>query len=210
MAISTLDDLFLHTLKDIYYAEKQIKKALPKMIKKASSPELVKALEAHLEETNDQIETLQSVFEMLGKPARGVKCEAIEGILEEAEEIVSEVSDEKVRDAAIIASSQAVEHYEICRYGSLIAWAGTLGHNQMVEPLRKILDQETATDAKLSMIAKSSVNDVAKTAKQTGDMEDASSEDIDMEEKPTKMTGGKSPKMNESISSKKSGMKKAS
>ncbi len=208
MAISTLDDLFLHTLKDIYYAEKQIKKALPKMTRKASSPELVKALEAHLEETNDQIETLQSVFEMLGKPARGVKCEAIEGILEEAEEIVSEVTDEKVRDAAIIASSQAVEHYEICRYGSLVAWAGTLGHTQMVEPLQKILDQETATDAKLSMIAKSTVNDMAKSAEKTDDMDDETSEDMD--EKPAKMTGGKSSKMSEPASSKKSGMKKAS
>lgn len=163
MAISTLDDLFLHTLKDIFYAEKQVKKALPKMMRKASSPKLAQALEAHLEETNEQIEMLQSVFEMLGKPARGVKCEAIEGILEEADEIVSEISDEFVRDAAIIAASQAVEHYEICRYNSLIAWATTLGHSQMVKPLQAILAQETAAEAKLATMAKAEVNPKAPT-----------------------------------------------
>jgi len=183
MAVATLDDLFLHTLKDIYYAERQIKKALPKMMKKASSPDLQQAIETHLEETEQQIELLQGVFEMLGKAARGVKCAAIEGIIEEAEEIMGEVEDPMVRDAAIIAASQAVEHYEICRYGSLIAWAGVLGHDEAVEPLQTILEQEKATDVKLSELAEGNINLTALEARgeSTGGEDDDDMDDEEMD-----------------------------
>ncbi len=132
MPIKTMDDLFLHTLKDIYYAERQILKALPKMAKAAQSQELRHAFEQHRTETEGQIERLAQVFEMLGKPARGVKCEAIEGIIDEGQSIMEEVEDPEVRDAAMLASAQAVEHYEITRYGTLIAWARQIGREDAV------------------------------------------------------------------------------
>ena len=124
----TLNDLFLHTLKDIFYAEKQILKALPKMAKDAESEELKQAFETHREETQGQIERLEQVFEMLGKPARGVQCEAINGIIEEGKEVMEDFADSAALDAGILAAAQAVEHYEITRYGSLKTWAEELGH----------------------------------------------------------------------------------
>jgi ferritin-like metal-binding protein YciE len=158
MALKNLDDLFLHTLKDILYAEKQILKALPKMEKKASSQELKKAFAQHREETEGQLERLEKVFDSIGKPARGAKCDAIIGIIDEAEEIMGEVDDPDTLDAAMVASAQAVEHYEITRYGTLITWAKQLGHNEAVKHLEETLKEEKNTDALLTKMAESQVN----------------------------------------------------
>lgn len=161
MTIKTMDDLFLHTLKDIYYAERQILKALPKMAKAANSPELRQAFEQHRTETEGQIERLSKVFEMLGKPARGVKCEAIEGIIDEGQSIMEEVEDPEVRDAAMLASAQAVEHYEITRYGTLIAWARQIGHDDAVTLFEQTLEEEKSTDQLLTELAEESLNQAA-------------------------------------------------
>src|SRR5262249_19086969 len=125
--IKTIDDLFVHTLRDIYYAEKQILKALPEMIEKASDKKLKQGFEMHLRETKGHVRRLEQVFKMHGVEAMGVDCPAIDGILEEADDISGEVADKTVRDAALIAAAQAVEHYEMTRYGTLIAWANELG-----------------------------------------------------------------------------------
>ena len=156
--MKTFDDLFEHFLRDIYYAERQILKALPKMARKAESKELKAAFEEHQHETEGQVEILREVFDALGKKAGGVTCEAIEGILEEGEEIMSETEDAEVRDAGMIAAAQAVEHYEITRYGTLIAWARQLGHDEVVEKLETILKQEKAADDKLNGLAQDKVN----------------------------------------------------
>ncbi|PPD15774.1 MAG: hypothetical protein CTY25_05640 [Methylobacterium sp.] len=161
MPIKTMDDLFLHTLKDIYYAERQILKALPKMAKAATSQELRQAFEQHRTETEGQIERLSQVFEMLGKPARGVKCEAIEGIIDEGQSIMEEVEDPEVRDAAMLASAQAVEHYEITRYGTLIAWARQIGHDDAATLLEQSLEEEKSTDQLLTELAEESLNQAA-------------------------------------------------
>lgn len=157
-AVRTLNDLFLHTLKDIYYSERQIMRALPRMMKKAAHPELKQALEMHRGETEGQIERLQRIFEMLEKPARGVKCEAMDGILSEAESLMEEVEDPEVGDAGMIANAQAVEHYEITRYGTLVAWAEELGMPDAAKLLQQTLDEEKATDKKLSELAEKRVN----------------------------------------------------
>ena len=125
--IETLDDLFVHQLQDIYYAENQITKALPKMIEKATDPQLKQGFQTHLAETQNQIKRLDQVFKMHGHEPKGVDCPAIDGIIEEADEVAGDVADKEVLDAALIASAQAVEHYEITRYGTLIAWAKQLG-----------------------------------------------------------------------------------
>lgn len=156
--IKTMDDLFVHTLRDIYYAEHQIEKALPKMIDKASEPALKQGFETHLSETKGQVRRLDKVFDQLGVPAKGVTCEAIDGIIKEAESVMSEVADAKVLDAALIAAAQAVEHYEISRYGTLVAWADQLGHAGCVPLLRETLREEEATDEKLTALAKGRVN----------------------------------------------------
>jgi ferritin-like metal-binding protein YciE len=156
--IQTFDDLFLHQLQDIYYAENQITKALPTMIKKATNPQLRMGFETHLRETENQIARLEQVFNMIGKSPKAVDCPAIDGIIKEANEVAGEVSDKNVLDAALLASAQAVEHYEITRYGSLIAWAKQLGHNNVVSLLRETLTEEEATDKKLSALAEQSVN----------------------------------------------------
>jgi ferritin-like metal-binding protein YciE len=156
--IQTMDDLFLHTLHDIYYAENKIVNSLPEMIDKASSSELKSGLTAHLGETKGHVDRLEQVFQMLGEAPRAVDCPAIDGIIEEAEDVVGEVADKAVLDAAIIAAGQAVEHYEITRYGSLIAWANQLGHSDCVSLLEKTLDEEKAADKKLTSIAESNVN----------------------------------------------------
>ena len=158
MPVKNLDDLFLHTLKDILYAERQILKALPKMERKATSDELKKGFSQHRDETEGQIERLEQVFEMIGKPARAAKCDAILGIIEEAEELMDEVKDEDTLDAAMIAAAQAVEHYEITRYGTLVTWAKRLGHNDAVKLLEQTLQEEKATDEKLTRVAEQSVN----------------------------------------------------
>ena len=156
--IKTLDDLFVHTLRDIYYAEKQIVKSLPDMIEKASDPQLKRGFKTHLGETENHVARLEEVFRMHGVEIRGVDCPAIDGILEEAEEIAGEVDDKRVMDAALIAAAQAVEHYEIARYGSLIAWAKQLGRADCASVLQRTLDEEKATDRKLTDMAESAVN----------------------------------------------------
>jgi ferritin-like metal-binding protein YciE len=151
--IKTMNDLLLHGLQDIYYAEQQITKALPKMIDKATNRELVTGLKNHLEETNKQIERLQKVFEKLGQQASGTECPAIDGIIEEADETAGEIEDKSVLDAAIVANAQAVEHYEMCRYGTLIAWAEELGHDEIVRFLTTNLNEEKAANTKLNTVA---------------------------------------------------------
>jgi ferritin-like metal-binding protein YciE len=151
--IKTMDDLFLHTLQDVYYAENQIVKNLPKMIDKATNRELAGGLKSHLEETNKQVERLEKVFEKLGEKPKAVDCPAMDGILKEADEIAGEVADKEVLDAAIIGAAQAVEHYEIARYGTLIAWAEALGHDDVVRLLTTNLNEEKAADKKLTTIA---------------------------------------------------------
>jgi ferritin-like metal-binding protein YciE len=156
--IKTFDDLFVHGLKDIYYAEQQIAKALPKMIGKTTDPQLKSALELHLQETKGQIGKVEEVFRLHQVEPKGVKCEAIEGIISEGEHDVGEVADTEVRDAAILAAAQAVEHYEIARYGTLAAWARRLGREDCASILHQILEEEKRTDEKLSQIAKTKVN----------------------------------------------------
>jgi ferritin-like metal-binding protein YciE len=159
--LHTMDDLFVHTLRDIYYAENRIVKALPDMIEKASDPQLKQAFKSHLGETENQIARLQEVFRMHGVEVKGVDCPAIDGILEEADDVAGEVDDGKVLDAALIAAAQAVEHYEITRYGSLIAWAKELGRSDCASVLQKNLEEEKATDRKLTVMAESGVNTAA-------------------------------------------------
>ena len=158
MASKDLNDLFLDTLKDIYYAEKQIYKALPKMAKAANSEDLRAAFEKHHTETEGQIERLELIFESLGKAARGKKCDAIEGILDEGKEIMEEYEDTPALDAGLLAAAQAVEHYEISRYGTLKTWAATLGHKDAVKLLDETLSEEKKTDSDLTKLAGSVVN----------------------------------------------------
>jgi ferritin-like metal-binding protein YciE len=156
--IKTMDDLFLHTLQDIYYAENKIVKSLPDMIANASDAQLKSGLQSHLVETNGHVQRLEQVFQMLGKKATSVDCPAIDGIIDEAEDVSGDVEDMGVLDAAIIAVGQAVEHYEITRYGSLIAWAKRLGRSDVAKVLEKTLKEEKAADKKLTTIAESKVN----------------------------------------------------
>ena len=158
MAIENLHGLFVHTLQDIYFAEQTIVKKLPKLAEKATSQQLKTSFETHLVETKEHVSRLEKVFEMLGEQAKAEECPAIEGITEEAEELVKEIKDPETRDAAMLAAAQAVEHYEITRYGTLVAWAEEMGHNEVVGLLRKTLDEEKATDAKLSQLAESRLN----------------------------------------------------
>ena len=156
--IKTMDDLFVHTLRDIYYAEKQILKNLPKMIDKATSAELRKGFEKHMAETEGHVQRVEQVFKTHGVEAKAVNCPAIDGILKEADEVAGEVDDDRVLDAALIAAAQAVEHYEMTRYGTLVAWAKELGRNDCAAVLQKNLDEEKATDEKLTNLAESRVN----------------------------------------------------
>jgi ferritin-like metal-binding protein YciE len=158
MALRSMEDLFLHTLKDIFYAERQILRSLPRMMKKAGSPELRKALELHREETERQVERLQTIFESLDTAARGVKCEAIEGIIAEAEHLAEEIDDNHIFDAGLIGSAQAIEHYEITRYGTLIAWAEQLGMKDAAKLLRETLEEEKRTDQLLTELAETRIN----------------------------------------------------
>ena len=156
--IKTMDDLFVHTLRDIYYAEQQIVKSLPKMIDKATNPQLKRAFESHLGESKNHVGRVEKVFKMHGVDAKGVDCPAIDGILEEAETVAGEVADKQVLDAALIAAAQAVEHYEVTRYGTLIAWAKQLGRHDCASELHKNLEEERAADQKLTQLAEASVN----------------------------------------------------
>jgi ferritin-like metal-binding protein YciE len=154
----TLQDLFLLTLQDIYHGEKQILKALPKMAKNAASPELKQAFQHHYDQTEGQVERLQRVFELMDKSARGRTCEAIEGLVEEGKEVMSEAQPGEVMDAGLIAAGQAVEHYEIARYGTLRSWAQQLGMQEAAKLLEQTLQEEKQTDELLNKIAMSSVN----------------------------------------------------
>jgi ferritin-like metal-binding protein YciE len=156
--IETLDDLFVHTLRDVYYAENQILKALPKMIKKATDPGLRQALSEHLEQTRTHVDRLEQVFEMHGAERKAIDCPAMDGILKEADEIVADVADKQVLDAAIIAAAQAVEHYEITRYGTLATWAKQLGRDDCASVLIETLEEEKEADEILTDVAKGRVN----------------------------------------------------
>ena len=156
--IKTMQDLFAHTMRDIYYAEKQIVKNLPDMIEKASDPELKMGFQTHLRESQGHVNRLERAFEMCGLDAGGVDCPAIDGILEEADDVVGEVADKKVLDAALIAAAQAVEHYEITRYGTLIAWANQLARDDVARLFEQTLAEEKATDKKLTALAEREVN----------------------------------------------------
>ena len=159
--LATLDDLFVHTLQDIYYAEHQIVKILPKMMDKASDSTLRQGFSTHLQETQTQIARLEQVFKQHGHAPKAVTCPAIDGIIKEANELAGDISDASVIDAALLASAQAVEHYEIARYGTLVAWAKQLGRPDCAQLLLQTLEEEKATDAKLSSIAEHQINQKA-------------------------------------------------
>ena len=161
MTVKTMEDLFVETLKDIYYAEKQILKALPAMVKKAGDTKLKDALETHRQETEGQIDRLEQVFKLMDVPARGKKCQAIEGIIAEAKEHMQDIEDPEVLDAGMIGSAQAVVHYEITRYGTLIAWSKQLGRDDASELLEANLEEEKNADMLLSQIAEAAVNEKA-------------------------------------------------
>ncbi len=156
--IKSMEDLFQHVLQDIYYAEQQIIKSLPKMIDKATNRELTTALKSHLAETEKQVSRLEQAFELLNQKPKGTTCPAIDGIIKEADELASEIADKKVLDAGILAAAQAVEHYEITRYGSLIAWASELEKEAIAKLLATTLAEEKAADKKLTTIAEKKVN----------------------------------------------------
>ena len=161
MADKTLDDLFHDTLKDIYYAERKILKSLPKMARAAQHPQLKAAFEKHKDQTEGQIERLQRVFEIIEKAPRGKTCPAIDGILEEGAEILEEYKGSPALDAGLLAAAQAVEHYEITRYGTLMAWAERLGMKEAADLLSQTLDEESKTDSDLTKLAKTAVNAAA-------------------------------------------------
>ena len=162
--MKTLAEMFEHTLQDMYYAENAIAKALPKVAKAAKNAELKKAAEDHLSETKEQIKKLEQVFKSIGKRASGEKCDAIEGLIKEADGLMEE-AEATALDAGLLAASQAVEHYEIARYGSLREWAKNLGHDEAHTLLSEILDQEKATNNKLTNLAVTSINKTSTTRK---------------------------------------------
>ena len=156
--IKTMNDLFVNQLQDIYYAEKQLVKALPKMAEKVTDQQLKQGFLIHLDETKTHVQRLEQVFQMHGAQAKAVDCPAIDGIIKEADETAGEVADKAVLDAALINAAQAAEHYEIARYGSLIAWAKQLGRQDCATLLQQTLDEEKAADRKLTAMAESNVN----------------------------------------------------
>ena len=158
MTVNSLNDLFVETLKDLYYVEKKLVKTLPKMAAKASSEELKDAIESHLAETQTHVQRLEQVFELIGKTPRGKTCDAILGIIEEGKEIMEEYKGTEALDAGLISAAQAVEHYEIARYGTLKAWAQQLGLKDAVKLLDQTLQEESATDQKLSQLGEQSAN----------------------------------------------------
>ena len=159
--INTLEELFEHGLRDIYYAENQILKAMPELIERATNPQLKKGLKDHLKETEGQVQRLAQIFKMREEKPKGTRCPGINGLISEGEDLVGEIGDKKVLDAAIISSAQAVEHYEITRYGALIAWARELGRNDFADILEANLEEEKAADQKLNRIAEGRVNAMA-------------------------------------------------
>ena len=158
MKVENLEDLFNHTLEDIYFAETKLVKALPKMAKASDSAALAKAFMGHLEETKEHVARLEEVFKKLGRKPKATECPAIKGILAEGEELMSEIKDADTRDAAMIAAGQAAEHYEITRYGTLVSWAKLLGHKDLATILEKTLKEEYGADDKLTKLAESKLN----------------------------------------------------
>lgn len=156
-----LEELFVDHLKDVYYAEKKILKALPKMAKAAQSPDVAQAFEKHLTETEGQVDRLEQVFELIGKPARGKTCPAIDGIIEEGSEVIEEYKGEPAIDAGLVAAAQAVEHYEIARYGTMVAWAEQLGMADAAKLLKATLAEEEKTDEALSQLGEGGANERA-------------------------------------------------
>jgi ferritin-like metal-binding protein YciE len=169
VALNDLNDLLVDQLKDLYNAEGQLTKALPKMAKKATNPELKQAFEKHLLETQEHVNRLEQVFEALGEKAKGKTCHAMKGLIEEAQEVLSEDAEDAVRDAALIAAAQRVEHYEIAGYGTVRTYAETLGHKEAARLLQQTLDEEGKTDKLLTQLAESCVNLIAE---QGGDEEE--------------------------------------
>ncbi|MFL6587496.1 MAG: ferritin-like domain-containing protein [Luteimonas sp.] len=164
MAIKTLDDLFIHELSDTHSAERQMAKQLPRLARAADNPDLAAAFEAHLEETNLQIERLDQVVELLGIRLKRIKCAAMEGLVEESKEVIDSIEKGPLRDAALIGGAQKVEHYEIAAYGTLCALAKQLGHDDAIKLLKTTLDEEKSTDEKLTMLAESGGNQMAAEA----------------------------------------------
>ena len=156
--IQTMNDLFVHQLRDVYYAENQIVKNLPKMIEKANDPELKEGFRTHLEQTRNHVRRLEQVFKMHGAEVEAVDCPAMDGILEEADDVAGEIADNTVLDAGLAAAAQTVEHYEIARYGTLIAWAKRLGRDDCASILQQTLEEEKETDKKLTELAESQIN----------------------------------------------------
>jgi ferritin-like metal-binding protein YciE len=200
--MESLDELLAEELKDIYSAEKQLLRALPKMAKKASAPELKTALTEHTEMTQRQIERLEDVFEALGKPAKAKTCKAMQGLLEEAKEIMEEDASDAVLDAGIIAAAQKVEHYEIASYGTVRTWARLCGQEEAANLLQETLDEESQTDERLTQLADSIVNP---RAEEGGDDEEETSS-----QSAKKSGGKKSSGAKKSSSAKKSGGSKKS
>jgi ferritin-like metal-binding protein YciE len=157
----TMKDLLLTFLQDVYYAERQILKALPKMAKASGSEELKNALLHHREETQGQVDRLQKAFEALGKRARGITCEAINGLIEEGEEVIEEFPEGHVRDAGIVACAQAVEHYEMARYGTIVAWAKAVGADDVARLMQETLEEEKKADTTLNQLARREINQQA-------------------------------------------------
>lgn len=166
MPVSSLSDLYYDTLRDVYWAEKHLVKALPKMAKAAQSPELAEAITKHRTETEGHVERLDQVFEIIGKAARAKKCEAMVGLSAEGDHVLEEVDDDTTRDVGIIGAAQAVEHYEIARYGTLIAWSTQLGYADAAQLLQLTLEEEKAADQTLSTIA-DTINAIAESEEQT-------------------------------------------
>ena len=163
MSVSTMEELLIDELKDIYNAEKQITRALPKMVKATTSPELRQAFESHLEETQGQIDRLDKVFEILGRSARGKTCHGMQGVLEEGAEVIEDTKKSPLRDAALISAAQRVEHYEMAAYGCVREYARLLGQKEIVQLLEQTLEEEKAADEKLSSLSES-VNSEAMSA----------------------------------------------
>lgn len=156
--IKSFDDLFAHGLKDIFYAENQIIEALPKMIEAAVNRDLQSSLKHHLQETRDQVKRLEEVFRLRGEDPQATRCPAIDGLLKEGDTVMGEIENETVMDAAVVAAAQAVEHYEICRYGALIAWAIEMGRGDIARVLKATLEEEKAADKKLTALAEARIN----------------------------------------------------
>lgn len=176
----SLHDAFVDEVRDTYDAERQLTKALPKLAKAATAPELKAAFTAHLEETQGHIERLQRVFELLGEKVRGKHCDGIAGIIEEGSSIMEEDFDESTMDACLIAAGQRAEHYEMAAYGTLVAWANAMGHTEVAELLQETLDEEKSADEKLSGLAEGGVN--AEAAAGAHDDEEGDDEEDDDEE----------------------------